>query len=116
MIDNNPTATGQEKNVTFLAKFDIKQLNTTEINAANDLVLYDNPNRGSFSLQGDLLSREELNLTLYDTSGRVIHHQDLHRAKTQHFHLSGKLKPGHYLLKVADQQQNTIKTFKMIVK
>lgn len=116
MIDNNPAATGQEKNVTFLAKFDIKQLNTAETSTAQDLVLYDNPNRGSFSLQGDVLSKKELNLTVYDAAGRVIHHQDLHRAKTHHFHLSGKLKPGHYVLKVADRQQNTIKTFKMIVK
>ena len=101
----------------FLARFDlINPLGTTEADPAKDLVLYNNPNSGNFSLSGSILAKEKCGIMIYDMSGRVIYQQALSNNKTQQFNLEGKLSKGNYLIEVTGGADQKLKVFKMTVR
>lgn len=99
----------------FIARFDNKNLGTTESDVAKDLVLFDNPNNGNFSLQGTVLTKNNCNMTVYDLAGRLITQRKLSNQHKQYFEMQHLLQKGNYMIKVSDGV-TTLKTFKMIVK
>lgn len=116
MIDPNPSITNQEKNVTFLAKFEPKTLSTSDYANSQKLILYDNPNNGNFILKGDILKKEKCVLSVYDMSGKLIHKQNLSSAQLQNISLKGKLLDGTYMVKLNTLKGEPIATIKMSVK
>lgn len=101
----------------FIARFDYTgALSTTETKAAaSDIVLFDNPNNGNFSLKGKALAQQATQLRIFDASGRMIHHQSLPRQETVTLTLQGQLKPGMYMLQLLGEKQEQMKTFKLVV-
>ncbi len=100
----------------FVARFDKKsQMGTTETEQDNSLVLYDNPNNGNFSLVGNALAQKNLQLKLYDASGRLVITRKLNNEKKQSFEFQNLLSKGNYIIEVS-RNKTTLKTFKMIVK
>lgn len=112
IIDPN----SQKKNVAFVAKFDLKNLSTSENNKPEKLTLYDNPNNGNFSLKGSILEKEICRLKLYDMSGKIVHSQTLEKNKLQNIYLKEKLIRGTYMVQVNDNKNNNLANIKMIVK
>lgn len=66
------TNNNYQKNRAFLAKFNLKPLNTEEVPKAFKIRLFDNPNKGNFSIRGEILRKENLHLSIFDLSGRVL--------------------------------------------
>jgi hypothetical protein len=116
IIDPTPTVTGFEKNVTFLAKFDIKTLSTSETSKLNDLVLYNNPNNGNFIIKGDILEKENCKISLYDLSGKLIYQENMQKNHEQKFLLQDKLENGTYMISITRNSGDLQKNFKMVVK
>ncbi|EJL67671.1 T9SS type A sorting domain-containing protein [Chryseobacterium populi] len=116
IIDPNPTFTGSEKNVTFLAKFNIKTLGTFETSQFNNLILYNNPNNGNFIIKGDILEKENCKIDLYDVSGKLIYHENLSKNTEQKFSLQNLLSNGIYFISVTGKTGDNLKNFKMTVK
>lgn len=116
IIDPTPTLTSHEKNVNFLAKFDIKSLSTQETSLAQKIILFDNPNNGKFGLKGDILEKENCNLDIYDLAGRLMYSQNLSKMKNQEFNLQNLLSNGNYILHIKNNKKESIATFKMTVK
>lgn len=101
----------------FLAKFSrLNPLATHETGNKTDLVLYDNPNNGNFSLKGDILEKEKCEIHIYDFSGRSLYSQKLPLQKIVSFNLQYKLGVGNYLLEVKTTRHEKVKTFKLTVK
>ena len=102
----------------FIARFDYTgALSTTETQrAASDIVLFDNPNNGNFSLKGKALAQQATQLRIFDASGRMIHHQSLPKQETVTLTLQGQLKPGLYLLHLLGEKQEKLKTLKLMVR
>ena len=117
IIDSNPGLTTQEKNVTFLAKFDLKSLGTHEAAEKSPIRLYNNPNSGNFSISGEILSKENLLLHIFDASGKLVYQQGLSKNynKEHRFYFQNKLVPGNYILNITTEDGSLIKNFKMIV-
>lgn len=116
-VDPNPSAVA-EKNVTFLAKFDVKNLDTQELTKISEIKLYNNPNNGNFTISGDLFKKEEYKLIIFDLSGKLIHREDLGKTANgeHHFSLENKLTTGNYMVNITSQSGNLIRNFKMSVK
>ena len=115
MPERNPNNTNETN--AFIARFDLKNaMSTAEADAAKDLVLYNNPNSGNFSLSGSILAKEKCGIKIYDMSGRMVYQQELSKNKTQQFNLEGKLSKGNYLIEVTGGADQKLKVFKMTVK
>lgn len=115
MPQRNPSNT--PFTTAFIARFDNKHMmGTSEADAAKDLVLYDNPNNGNFSITGSILQKENCILTVFDTAGRNIFQQKLSKNKTQEFNLQRYLASSNYLVEVKRQDGSKLKVFKMVVK
>ncbi len=111
----NPANTNQT--TAFIARFDNKNLmGTSEADLGKDLILYDNPNNGDFSITGSILQKENCILTVFDTAGRNIFQQKLSKNKTQEFNLQRYLASSNYLVEVKRQDGSKLKVFKMVVK
>jgi hypothetical protein len=110
-----PTKILSSETIGFLTRFAFNNMATQESNASQDLQLYDNPNNGNFSLVGKALAQKNLQLKLYDASGRLVVTRKLNTEKKQSFEFQNLLSKGNYLLEISDNKA-TIKTFKMIVK
>jgi hypothetical protein len=112
MINSSGNAFG------FITKFVLKsnEMSTLEEDLVKDLILYSNPNNGIFSLQGSVLAKEKCNFTIYDTSGRLLHNQEMKKEKKQSFNYQHKLNSGNYILSVKNDKNQILKTFKMQVK
>lgn len=107
-----------ENNLTnFLARFNTNALATSETNSlANELMLFDNPNEGIFSLSGKILEKEKCTFTIYDLSGKSLGTHQMTKAYHQKFNLKNQLVQGNYMLVVKDALNNQLKSFKMMVK
>ena len=100
----------------FFARLDLKQgLSTSENNLYNNLILYNNPNNGVFTVAGDILTKEKFALTILDASGRQVAKEILSNSEKQKFDFSGRLSEGNYLIQIADPAGKTVKVFKMLV-
>jgi hypothetical protein len=100
----------------FVARFDKKgEMNTIETTASQDLVLYNNPNKGNFYLSGSLLQKQNSRLKIYDASGRLVHQQPLSKNAKQYITLEHFLTKGNYMVEVLSDTKTSLKTFKMIV-
>lgn len=102
----------------FIARFDLKsELGTSEENnAIADLQLFDNPNNGNFSLDGSILTKQNCSVELFDMSGRLLLSKKMEKQRRNYFNLESVLSSGNYLIKVSDENKETLKTFKMTVK
>lgn len=107
-----------ENNLTnFLARFNQNILATSESNnLENNLVLYDNPNDGEFTISGKILEKKNCSFIIYDLSGRKIKTYKMSRANAQRFNLKNQIVKGNYIVVVQDSENNKLKSFKMIVK
>jgi len=100
----------------FIARFNYKgELGTNEVTDSKDLQLFDNPNNGNFSLQGDILEKENCTVQVFDASGRIVYQQNLSKQKKINFELNGFLTSAIYILKVSNSKNEILKSFKMIV-
>ncbi len=110
----NPNNTNQLTG--FMAKFINKNLLGVSDNTKNsDLVLYDNPNNGEFSIKGKILTVKKCEMQLYDVAGRQILVKKMSNDETQKFDLKSVLQKGNYVIKISESK-SIIKTFKMTVK
>lgn len=100
----------------FLAKFSSTVLSTAEANSSKDLILYNNPNNGNFSLKGSVLEKESYLINISDMSGRLVYSAATSKNREEHFRLAGKLDNGSYLLSVSKTDKTPVKTFKLIIK
>lgn len=100
----------------FIAKFNQKLLSTSEANSYEDLVLYNNPNSGNFSLNGSILNKEPHIISIHDMSGRLIYSRNVQKSKEEHFKLEGQISKGNYILSIKKSDQTLIKSFKLIIK
>lgn len=98
----------------FLAKFNLKNLSTSESSQSNDLILHDNPNNGNFAISGDILKNKDCEMRIYDVSGRLLSKEKMNRHDKQVFNYQGKIHPGNYIVQISEGT-NFKKTFKMIV-
>lgn len=101
---------------SFIAKFSPKYLSTSEINSLEDLVLYNNPNNGNFSLKGSVLNKEPHIININDMSGRLIYSRNIQKNEEEHFNLEDKLINGTYQLSINKVDQTLIKSFKLMIK
>lgn len=116
ILNPNPT-TAYSNPVNFLARFDNNSLSVSEQNKSpQDLVLYDNPNDGNFSISGGILEKQNCTLKIFDFSSRKLMSYKMGNAKNQRFNLKNKLVKGNYIVAVNDSKNRKIKTFNMIVK
>lgn len=101
----------------FLARFNLKTaMSTSETDLTKDLVLYDNPNNGDFSISGSVFQKFSCEMNIYDTAARKVYRQKLSKNKKQFFGLAKYLSKGNYLVEVSKSGAEKLKTFKMIVK
>jgi hypothetical protein len=102
--------------VGYIARFDLKEpLSTSESEINKDLVLYNNPNNGIFTIEGDLLQKRNCTLRIYDLSGKIIVQQNMSKERKQIFNFHSKLVNGSYIIQVYDKD-SLLKNFKIIVK
>jgi hypothetical protein len=100
----------------YVARFDYKgELGSNEVIDNKELQLFDNPNNGNFSLQGDILAKENCNLKIIDASGRIVYQKNLSKQKKINFELTDFLTTASYLVKVSNSKNEMLKSFKMIV-
>lgn len=112
----NPLS-NQNNTTNFLARFNQNILATSESNnLENNLVLYDNPNDGEFTISGKILEKKNCSFIIYDLSGRKIKTYKMSRANAQRFNLKNQIVKGNYIVVVQDSENNKLKSFKMIVK
>lgn len=102
------------KSNSFIAKFTSKSLAISEVKQLSDLVLYNNPNNGNFAIKGKVLNNGGFQMTIYDSSGRIIYSQKLSEEYLQEFKLSKKLSYGIYTVMIENLRGET-KSFKMVV-
>ncbi|MDR2234799.1 MAG: T9SS type A sorting domain-containing protein [Chryseobacterium sp.] len=100
----------------FLIKFSSRVLSTSETGTSTDLVLYNNPNNGNFSLKGGILEKESYLITITDMPGRLVYSAPTSKKAEEHFNLAGRLETGTYLLTVSKPDKTPVKTFKLIIK
>lgn len=100
----------------FMVKFGSKSLSASDVDIAGDLVLYDNPNNGNFSLRGNVLNKDSHIIKITDRSGRLIYSKNIQKNQEQYFNLENELSAGNYLLSVIKNDQTLVKAFKLIVK
>lgn len=116
----NPNAVNPQAYMPFgfLVKFTPKggEMSVSEADNVKDLVLYDNPNNGNFTLSGNVLAKQNCSIKIFDLAGRVLIDSKAKKEKTQNFSMKGVLSKGSYIINVLNENQKTIKVFKMIVK
>ncbi len=116
----NPNAVNPQAYMPFgfLVKFTPKgqEMSVSEADDLKDLVLYDNPNNGNFTLSGNVLAKQNCSIKIFDLAGRVLIDSKAKKEKTQNFSMKGVLSKGTYMINVLNENQKTIKVFKMIVK
>ncbi len=100
----------------FIAKFSLASLSTSEAAPAKDLVLYNNPSDGNFSLKGTVLSKESHIINITDMSGRQIYSSPISKTAEQHFRLADQLANGNYLISVSKTDKTPVKSFKLTIK
>lgn len=100
-----------------MARFDLMNpMSTSETDIAKDLMLFNNPNNGNFSLQGSILQKEICSVNIYDASGRIVFTKKLSKNRVQQFSLQNHLSRGNYLVEVNGGSGQKLKVFKMIVR
>lgn len=102
--------------VGFLAKFTSTALLTNENSKSVNIQIFDNPNEGNFSLKGNIFSKGQFYLIIYDISGKKILDYKLNRTEKQNFNLKNLITSGMYVLVIKNDKNEMIKTFKMMVK
>lgn len=98
----------------FIARFDNKNLSTSQNAVLSDLALFDNPNKGNFALRGKDLTKTDCFMKIYDLSGRIVVSQKLSNEYSQYFEMQNLLKKGNYIIEVSAEHKS-LKTFKMTV-
>ncbi|WP_209389543.1 T9SS type A sorting domain-containing protein [Chryseobacterium sp. RR2-3-20] len=101
----------------YLVKFSPKEseMGTSETELLKDLVLYNNPNNGNFTLSGNVLEKQRCKVKIYDSAGRFLASPPSKKAKTQNFDMHGFLKNGIYMIHILDENDKNLKVFKMTV-
>ncbi|WP_312088951.1 T9SS type A sorting domain-containing protein [Chryseobacterium sp.] len=101
----------------YLVKFSPKEseMGTSEAELLKDLVLYNNPNNGNFTLSGNVLEKQRCKIKIYDSAGRFLASPPSKKAKTQNFDMHGFLKNGIYMIHILDENDKNLKVFKMTV-
>ncbi|MBD8084342.1 T9SS type A sorting domain-containing protein [Chryseobacterium caseinilyticum] len=114
--DPFPTVNAQ-KNSAFLVKFNLKTLDTKDITKVSQIDLYDNPNKGNFSIRGEILRKENLHLSIFDLSGRVLYKKELSKSQNNEHHLNLEhlLQNGNYMVNVTDRNGVLIQNFKITI-
>ncbi|MCD1115450.1 T9SS type A sorting domain-containing protein [Chryseobacterium turcicum] len=111
----NPSTTTE--NTGYIARLNNKnELSLEESNTKKDLILYNNPNNGKFSISGSILHNESCSIAIYDMSGKLIVKTNLDRKKEHQFDLQSLLTSGNYLVQVNNQKGEKLQVFKMTVK
>lgn len=100
----------------YIAKFSAKFLAVSEVSSSENLVLYNNPNNGNFSLKGSVLDKEEHIIDINDMSGRLIYSKNINKNKEEHFNLESQLENGNYILNIKKTDKTPVKIFKLIIK
>ena len=115
-----PNVTNPQPNMTFgyLVKFAPlePEMSTSETEKIKDLVLFDNPNDGNFSISGSILEKQTCSVKIYDSAGRLITTKNLSKEKKQKIFLKGILTKGIYFVHLFNGQEKALKVFKMEVK
>lgn len=101
--------------IGFIARFSNKNMAVQETTDSSDLVLYNNPNNGSFRLKGHLLKKENCIAQIYDASGKLIYTQNLPKQELHWFDLQHLLVKGSYVLEICSSNKKTLKTFKFLI-
>lgn len=107
-----------KKYMTYLVKFDLKSLNTTETTKAAKISLFNNPNNGNFVLRGELFGKENCKLSIFDLSGKLLYKKELTKTpqNEQRFMLENLLQKGNYMINITNAEGVLIQNFKMTVK
>lgn len=107
-----------KKYMTYLVKFNLKSLNTTETEKRTKLTLSDNPNNGNFILRGELLGKENCIVSIFDLSGKLLYKKELTKTQQneQHLLLENLLQKGNYIVNLTNTNGILIQNFKMTVK
>ncbi|WEK68870.1 MAG: T9SS type A sorting domain-containing protein [Candidatus Chryseobacterium colombiense] len=100
----------------YIAKFSPVNLSVSEANLDDHLKLYDNPNKGSFVLTGNILTKEPHFVSINDMAGRLIYSKKIEKNKSVNFDLENILANGNYILSLQNSQKQFIKSFKLIIK
>jgi len=99
----------------FIAKFTIKGLSVEDLTKTGTLQLYDNPNNGIFTVEGDILKKKDFDLKIFDFSGRLLYTEKMKKDTRQTFSYQGRLQTGTYSVQISAGKELS-KSFKMIVK
>ncbi len=103
--------------VGFVAKFTHKNLSTSELqNHHHDIVLYNNPNNGSFFIKSNLFLKQSFIVEIIDSAGRRLSKKKLEKNETNFLDYSQLLIPGNYFVYIKSLDGVNAKTFKMTVK
>lgn len=106
-----------DASTAFIAKFvpeSMMSVSDTDLN--HNLVLYNNPNNGSFSIKGEVLSKNQCYFIINDMAGRLAVKQKMSKENVQSFDFRDRLSKGNYVLTVYDKENQLLKSFKMVVK
>ena len=103
-------------NSGFIAKFGPKFLSTSEADLGAELMLYDNPNKGNFSLKGSVLNKEPHIITINDMSGKLIYSKNIQKNHEEYFNLETQLTNGNYIISITKNDKTLVKTFKLTVR
>jgi Secretion system C-terminal sorting domain/Beta-propeller repeat len=97
----------------FVAKFSLSPL-TTPKNELEKLKLFPNPNKGSFTIKGNIAGLQNLEMVIYDNQGRTIYNKKLTAFEDNtSVYLENKLQSGIYFVKIFNSEIK--KTIKMII-
>ncbi|EDP95340.1 M12 family metallo-peptidase [Kordia algicida OT-1] len=78
--------------------------------ALDNFALYPNPNKGEFSLSFSSQSGEDIDINVYDVSGRLVHTKNYNATSTFNENISLKnVSSGMYLITVTDQDRTVTK-------
>mgnify|MGYP003682993909 CR=1 FL=1 len=78
--------------------------------ALENFSLYPNPNKGDFSLSFNSQSGEDINVNVYDISGRLVHTKNYNATATFNENISlNNVSAGMYLITVTDQDRTVTK-------
>lgn len=102
--------------IGFISKFIPKFLNTNEQKFTNDLILFNNPNDGDFYIKGNVLLKEKCFIKIYDVSGKLVYESNLKQNEKNKLYLKKIILTGSYIVKINNDINQILKTFKMIVK
>lgn len=100
----------------FIAKFSPKTLSASEADPAGDLMLYNNPNNGNFSIKGTVLQQVPHMIVIHDVSGRLLYSRPIKKSKEEHFRLEHLLAHGNYIVSVTNSDLTVVKTFKLMIR